>query len=368
MAGRSGWQHREAMTTRTGLLAMLSTSVLGEEVDRVAAAVGARVIRLDPTDAVTPRIWMAADAVLLDQHAAGTVAAAGLPRRSNVFVLVSGGVGEQVGGDVLAAALAVGAQAALTLPGQDAELVGALARRGESTASGGGRGTVLAVVGGRGGAGASVFAAATALGAPGSLLIDLDSRGGGIDLLIGAESAAGLRWPDIAVPDGRLDWPAVRTALPTHRGISVLSARRDGQPISAVATGAVIEAGRSGGTVVVCDLPRGLDDPARLALDNADLVVAVASGDVRCCAATTALVPLLTELNPNVGLVVRGPSPGGLRPGEIADIAGLPLLAAMRPEPMLAEQLERGGLRLRARSPLAGAAGQVLGILRDGAA
>ena len=40
-------------------------------------------------------------------------------------------------------------------------------------------------------------------------------------------------------------------------------------------------------------------------------------------------------------------------------------LSAMRPEPMLAEKLERGGLRLLARSPLATAARQVLAVLED---
>ena len=35
----------------------------------------------------------------------------------------------------------------------------------------------------------------------------------------------------------------------------------------------------------------------------------------------------------------------------------------MRPEPMLAERLEQGGLRLRRRSPLAAAARQVLELL-----
>ena len=43
--------------------------------------------------------------------------------------------------------------------------------------------------------------------------------------------------------------------------------------------------------------------------------------------------------------------PGGLRAAEVADVAEVPLLAAMRPEPMLAERLEQGGLRLRRRSP-----------------
>jgi hypothetical protein len=61
--------------------------------------------------------------------------------------------------------------------------------------------------------------------------------------------------------------------------------------------------------------------------------------------------------------VVRGPSPGGLRAAEVADIVSLPLLASMKAEPQLAEQLERGGLRLRRRSALAAAARQVLALL-----
>ena len=69
-----------------------------------------------------------------------------------------------------------------------------------------------------------------------------------------------------------------------------------------------------------------------------------------------AMAPVLAAINPNLGLVVRGPSPGGLRAAEIADITGLPLLASVRAQPQLAEQLERGGLRLGRRSALAAAA------------
>jgi hypothetical protein len=72
---------------------------------------------------------------------------------------------------------------------------------------------------------------------------------------------------------------------------------------------------------------------------------------------------LVRRVNPNVGLVVRGPAPGGLRAREVAEVAGVPLLAAMRPEPMLARQLEQGGVRLRRRSPLAAAAHRVLAVL-----
>ena len=126
---------------------------------------------------------------------------------------------------------------------------------------------------------------------------------------------------------------------------------------------AVVDAGRRGGVTVVCDLPRRLSDAAQTALDTADLVVVVSPCDVRACAATATLASVLATINPNLGLVVRGPSPGGLRATEVADIAGLPLLASMRAQPRLAEQLERGGLRLGSRSALAAAARRVLAVL-----
>jgi hypothetical protein len=76
------------------------------------------------------------------------------------------------------------------------------------------------------------------------------------------------------------------------------------------------------------------------------------------------MVPGLSAINPNGGLVVRGPAPGGLRAAEVAASVGLPLLAAMRPQPGVAEALERGGLRIARRTPLATAACRVLAVLQ----
>jgi protein-disulfide isomerase-like protein with CxxC motif len=47
----------------------------------------------------------------------------------------------------------------------------------------------------------------------------------------------------------------------------------------------------------------------------------------------------------------------------VARTVELPLLAAMRPQPNLAAMLERGGLRIGNRSPLAAAARRVLTVL-----
>lgn len=343
----------------SGVLAMLTDPGLRDELDRVAAAVGVRVVHLGGRHLVSRKTWSAAAAVVLDHAAADRCGRLALPRRTHVSVLT----GTEAATATWAAAITVGAQHVLRMPEQEGELVRELAEAAESARDDGICGAVVAVIGGRGGAGASLFAVALAQAAADALLVDLDPWAGGIDLLVGGETAPGLRWPDLALQGGRLNWSAVRAALPRPRGISVLSGTRRGYELDAGPVDAVIDAGRRGGVTVVCDLPRRLTDATQAALDAADLVVLVSPCDVRACAAAATMAPVLTAINPNLGLVVRGPSPGGLRAAEVADVAGVPLLASMRAQPRLAEQLEHGGLRLRRRSVLASAARRVLGVL-----
>ncbi len=270
------------------------------------------------------------------------------------------------------AAIEVGAQHLYALPAQETDLVRLLAELSDAAAQGRPAqraGRVIAVTAGRGGGGASVFAAALAhcacspRRAGEALLVDLDGCGGGIDLLLGDESVPGLRWPDLSLQGGRLNWLALRDVLPRRKGVSVLSATRTYCDIDPGAAVAVVDAGRRGGATVVCDVPRQLNHTGVDVLESADLVVVVTSCDVRGIAATCALVGVVRTANPNLGLVVRGPAPGGLGVTDVLGVVPAPLLAAMRPEPMLAQRLEQGGLRLRSRSPLAAAAHTVLGLL-----
>ncbi|GBG36036.1 hypothetical protein NJB14197_30700 [Mycobacterium montefiorense] len=342
----------------SGVLAVLTDANLRDELDRVAAAVGVRVVHAGGS-AVARKTWSAAAAVVLDEAAAERCGRAGMPRRAHVSVLSAA----EPTTATWSAAVAVGAQHVMFLPGQEHELIRELAESADSIRDDGSRGEVVAVIGGCGGAGASLFAAALARAAGEVLLVDLDPWGGGADLLLGVETTPGLRWPDLALQGGRLNWLAVRDALPRLGGISLLSGTRRGYELDAKPVDAVIDAGRRGGVTVVCDLPRRLTDASQAALDAADLVVVVSPCDVRACAATAAIAPVLAAINPNLGLVVRGPAPGGLRAAEIADITGVTLLASMRAQPQLAEQLERGGLRLGRRSALTAAARRVLAVL-----
>jgi secretion/DNA translocation related CpaE-like protein len=347
------------MTASNGILALVGDPAIRDDVDRVAAAAGLPVVHA--SDPSTRKVWTAAAAVLLDVAAARRCAHRALPRRGRVVLLVP----SEPRAPDFQAAIAVGAQHVITLPGDDGDLMAELSDAAEASHDTGRRGAVVGVIAGRGGAGASVFATALAQTAPDSLLIDADPWGGGIDLVLGSERETGLRWPDLAMQGGRLSYPALREALPQRRGVSVLSGSRTGSDIDAAPLGAVIDAGSRGGATVICDLPRRSTGAVETVLDAADLVVVMAPADVRSCAAAAAIVPWVSAVNPNAGVVVRGPSPGGLRSADVATIVGLPLLAAMRAQPGVADALERGGLRLRHRSPLAAAARRVLAVLHQ---
>jgi secretion/DNA translocation related CpaE-like protein len=354
---------------RRGLV-MVSDPELLDAILRMAAAAGCEVQRaVDPAQARP--FWADAPVVLLDAAAAELCARAGLPRRADVVLAVRG----EPEAVVWRHAVAVGAEHVVSLPEAEPWVVAALTEAAEGPRP---RGTVLAVVGGRGGAGASVFAAAVAVTAVRDgarvLLVDCDPLGGGLDLVLGAEDLGGLRWPSIGVEGGRVPASALHAALPSpqlgrHSGmLGVLSCDRSAHGPAPAAVRAVVDAGRRAGDTVVCDLPRYPTDAAVAALAGADLVALVVPADVRSCAAGVRVAAVLTEHGRPIRLVVRGPAPGGVDADEVARAIGLPLLATMRPEPGLARALEKGEAPARPRGPLAGAARVVLTELRAAAA
>ena len=281
-----------------GVLALISDADLRDDVDRIAAAAGVRVIHASEPSG--RKVWTGAVAVLLDREAAHRCARRVLPRRGRVILVVQA----EPGPADFQAAIAVGAQHVVTLPSEDGELMAELAEAAEAALTDGPRGAVVAVVAGRGGAGASVFATAlahTASELTDALLIDADPWSGGIDLLLGIEADSGLRWPDLMLQGGRLNYAALRDALPRQRGVSVLSGGRGGGDIDAAPLSAVVDAGSRGGATVVCDVPRRSTAAAEAALESADLVIVVAPADVRSCAAAEGVARWVSAVNPNAG-------------------------------------------------------------------
>ena len=341
---------------------------LREEVRRVAAAADRA---LDERSVPVGRhAWAAATLVIIDAAAARSCAESGYPRRAGVIVVGSG----EPELEHWQVAAAVGAEMVVALPAGTETLIESFAAYARRDL---GDGLVLALVGAGGGAGSSVFAGALALAAadrrfrPQTMLIDADPLGGGIDLLLGIESVPGLRWPDLSVQHGRIGAQALHDALPAAvPGLGVLACSRPvGTGPDEIGTGAaraVVEAGRGAGDLVVCDISGSRGPHVDHILDVADLVVFVVPARLRAVAAAAAAVADVGRRNPNRALVVRGPSPGGLRGREIAESLGVPLLVAMRAQPGLAGALERGGLAL-VRGPLLTGAESVLAVLPDGA-
>ncbi|MGF1648315.1 MAG: septum site-determining protein Ssd [Kineosporiaceae bacterium] len=250
------------------------------------------------------------------------------------------------------AALAVGVEL-VAGPGRG-DLAGWLRRLAAGPAG------AVGVVGGRGGAGASTaavaLARAAATAAGGAVLVDADPVGGGLDLALGAEAAAGLRWPDLGDAQGAP--PAgLLAALPVLDGVAVVSHGRErsdgGHRPDVAVTAAVVDACLAGGRPVVVDLPRRADDATRAVLSRCTLLVVVVPAEVRACAAAAALLDELGVAVPDVRLLVRGPAPAGLTAEDVAAAVGIPSFAEVRPEPGLAAALDRGErIAASARSPL----------------
>src|SRR3954454_16263161 len=228
------------------------------------------------------------------------------------------------------------------------------------------RAPVVAVVGGCGGAGATTLGAALALTAArrdlAVALLDLDPLGGGVDLLLGAETAAGLRWQDLRNAPGRLPPGAVRSTAPLACGVSLLTWDRSEAPrVRPAAVEAALESAADDGDLVVADLPRRLDDAERVVVAAARAVLVVVRADVRATAAAVRVVAQLERFAADLAGVVRGPPPTGLPAETVAEALGLPLAGDLRPEPGLAAALDRGDVPpVRPRGPLAVLAARLL--------
>jgi secretion/DNA translocation related CpaE-like protein len=334
-----------------GVLVVTADPELLEEVSRLAAAAGTEVhVATEPAGSVAA--WAAACVVVVGGASAAAVAAAGLPRRRDVVVV------DLVPDESLwRAAVAAGADEVMTLPEDDDRLVALLAGAGAAPSR---EGVVIGVVGGRGGAGASVLAASSALAATRAgarvLLVDADPLGGGLDLVLGAEDAEGLRWPDLRQARGRVSAEALEAALPRPQALTVLSwDRGDVVTLPVEPVRAVIEAGRRGFDLVVVDLPRRPDEAGALVLGEAAACWLVVPREVRAVAAACRTAALLRPLTAGLAIVTRGPAPTGLGPEDAAEAVGAPFLLDLPVEKGLAAALDRGE-PMRRRGPLARAA------------
>lgn len=318
---------------RVGLQAQ--TGFVEDQVRRIAEAAGALVTTADDADEVS--VWVVEDP-------AGD-GASPLPRLpGSPVVRVRAGTGGTP--RAFLDRMSPGVDVVLELPADAEALLSCLGALGLHV-----RARTLALVGARGGAGATTLAAAVAREAARTgactALVDLDGASGGIDLLLGIEHEAGPRWADLRAERAGFPPDALSMALPRWESVRVLSGdarggARPGDPGVPDAVRALV----SEHDLVVLDLPRNgtwvLAPPAGVAPGclPCDFVLLVATCDVRSAAAATVAREELGERD--VRLVVRTPGPGGLDPVAFADACGLPIVATTRTERGAAAAAERG--------------------------
>ncbi|MFB6889733.1 septum site-determining protein Ssd [Kitasatospora sp. NPDC056327] len=323
----------------SGPLVLTGDEGLAEHLLRICAAAGTepRLVRGTP-----PReLWEGAPLVLVGDDRSAQFA--GLPRRPGVLLL---GLDLDDAG-IWVRAVQLGAEHVLFLPEAETWLLDRVADAVEGV---GAPARTVAVLGGRGGAGASTLACALAVTAARrglrTALVDGDPLGGGLDILLGGETAAGLRWPDLAGSRGRVSGTELARALPALKRLGTLSClswdRGDTLAVPPEAMRSVLAAARRRGGLVVVDVPRRLDPAAGQALEQADTALLVVPAELRAVAAADRVAAAVRMRLDDVRAVVRPPGPLGLPAHRIARGLRMQLAGVLEPEPGLAADLERG--------------------------
>lgn len=260
-------------------------------------------------------LWRAADVRLVGSDMAPHVAALE-PQGGETWVL------GRADAALFAASAELGAPA-LALPQASAQLAEVLSLRRDPDSGS----SIVAFVGGSGGVGtSSVTVAASLLASKRGkrvAAVELADSGGGLDLLLGLEATAGVRWDDLANASGELE--ALDKQLVSGEGISVLALGRDSAstPTRGALDAVLRSLGRTQDLVVV-----DAGDGRRLSwLGDAQPVILVAA-HVRGVAAARMVAE--QEQLTRAHVVVRS-GPGHTLPADaVADALGLPLLGAIR--------------------------------------
>jgi secretion/DNA translocation related CpaE-like protein len=318
---------------------------------RWCAAVGATPeVTADTT--ATRRSWRRAPVVVVGEDLADGLARAGLSRRDHVLLIA------RKPERCWPAAVSLGAVGVFR-PDEEERILEALA----SALDGRGEACLVSVVGGSGGAGASTLSAALALSAGRrglrSMVLDADPLGGGIELVLGAERAEGLRWRDVDATRGTLSAGSLADVLPTHHRVATLSWDRSERPALPDSLPSVLAAAVRGFDLVVADVPRHLDTWGSDIVSRSVLTVLVVAEEICAVGAARHVFARLQECTSSIA-VVSVSRPGGIGPDAVAEALGQPVLARHRLDRRIRSAVDRGHGPGRSRS-----ARRTSGVLLD---
>lgn len=344
-------------------LLVTDDDLLRADVLRLAAAAGV-VPEVARESGAALQSWTAAPVVLVGVDRAADMARMRPPRRPGVQVLGHGPLADEVFRD----ALGCGAEHVAELPTSETWLVELLTDAGDGAAV---PGTLVGVVGGSGGAGATTFSAALGQAAARlgpALVVDADPHGGGIDRVLGMEELDGIRWDALGHATGRLSARSLRESLPRRDRLAVLGWPADRpRGLAPFAVREVLSAAVRGFDAVVVDVPRHPDPVHEEILARCDHVVLVSTLTVAGVAAAGRVAGRLPPAVPR-HLVTRGPATG-VSPEEVARLLRLPVLQAMRDQRGLDEAVNLGvGPTRTGRGVLARAARAACATLLEPAA
>ncbi|MFI5839625.1 P-loop NTPase [Catenuloplanes sp. NPDC051500] len=186
-------------------------------------------------------------------------------------------------------------------------------------------GHVIALLGGRGGAGTSTFAVTLAVTAAHAgqrvMLLDADPLGGGLDLMLG------LRQFDRPGP-GELVALTLETAGPGD--------------VLADAAVTTLDTARRERDLVVVDLPRHLGLIGEAVLRNADRTYLVIPAELRACLAAGRVAALARPHSRHLAAIVRDASADTLPTDDVARTVRLAVAGTYRSDPALRTALARG--------------------------
>ena len=336
------------------VILLSSSQRLQDEVARIAASAG---VDLDVMTDTAAAFGRNPEVILLgsDLAAAGPLGRwaqnrSGLRRTETILV------GTMQDTDLWQDAARLEAARVAVLPAASGWLAEYLGRRRGLTS-----GFVLGVVGGCGGAGASTLSCWLAHEASerliGTLLVDGDPCGGGLDASLGSSEVPGVRWPDLTDVRGALNPVQLISALPQVSGFALLSGgsgvtgseegivfadpHSSAEDLAEESIRAVMDAARAAFALTIVDGARHRSSQLLLSCDALLLVV---PGRLRPVLAARSLSRSLGAAVPKAA-VVRGPLGDGLDDARAADAAGL-ALAGYLPAVRNLEHAEARGLLL----------------------